>query len=226
MRSDTRQNPGVHEREGARAVAAALGVCVGVSGLDHGFFEALQGNTATPGLLVKAIGPDQRMWIHGTEDAFTLVPNFLATGILSMIVGLLVIVWSIGFVHRPTGSRILLLLGMLMFLVGGGIGMLLFLLFGWATARGIHRPAAWWRSVLPTGTPKPRSRIRRALVALSLALYAFALQIAVTGYVPGVSDSELALYLCWSALLATLAVLALARAATEDGDRAVAEARV
>ena len=31
------------EVSGTRVVATALGVCVGVSGLDHGFFEALQG---------------------------------------------------------------------------------------------------------------------------------------------------------------------------------------
>ena len=134
---------------GAKAVAAALGVCVGVSGLDHGFFEALQGNTPTPGLIVQAIGPAQRMWIHGTEEAFTLVPNFLLTGLLAMLVGLLTIFWSIRYLDRPNGSRILLLLGGLMFLVGGGIGMLVYLLAGWMVARRIHRPLRWVPSRLP-----------------------------------------------------------------------------
>ena len=54
------------EVSGTAVVASALGVCAGVSGLDHGFFETLQGNTTTPGLIVQAIGPAQRMWIHGT----------------------------------------------------------------------------------------------------------------------------------------------------------------
>jgi hypothetical protein len=45
------------EPNGTRVTASMFGVCVGVSGLDHGFFEALQGNTATPGLIVQAIGP-------------------------------------------------------------------------------------------------------------------------------------------------------------------------
>ena len=87
MRTNAAAPVARREVNGTKAVAAALGVCVGVSGLDHGFFEALQGNTATPGLIVQAIGPAQRMWIHGTEEAFTLVPNFLVTGILAMAVG-------------------------------------------------------------------------------------------------------------------------------------------
>ena len=131
------------EVNGAKAVAAALGICVGVSGLDHGFFEALQGNTPTPGLIVQAIGPAQRMWIYGTEEAFTLIPNFLLTGFLAMLVGLATIIWSVRSIDRPYGSRIFVLLGGLMFMVGGGIGMLVFLLVGWLVARRIHRPLAW-----------------------------------------------------------------------------------
>ena len=195
---------------GTRTVASALGVCAGVSGLDHGFFEALQGNTPTSGLIVQAIGPAQRMWIHGTEEAFTLVPNFLVTGILAMVVGLLTIAWSIGFIDRPNGSRVLALLGGLMFLVGGGIGMLVFLLFGWAVARRIHRPLTSWQSVLPAGACRILARAWPGLVAVGLALYAFALEVAIVGFVPAVSDPDRALVICWSALVAMLAALGVA----------------
>ena len=210
MRTNASAPVARREVNGTRTVASALGVCVGVSGLDHGFFEALQGNTATPGLIVQAIGPAQRMWIHGTEEAFTLVPNFLVTGILAMVVGLLTIVWSIGFIDRPNGSRVLLLLGGLLFLVGGGIGMLVFLLFGWAVARRIHRPLTSWQSVLPTGVCRILSMAWPGLVGVGLALYAFALEVAIVGVVPGVSDPEQALVICWSALLAMLAALGVA----------------
>jgi hypothetical protein len=213
------------EVNGTRMVASALGVCVGVSGLDHGFFEALQGNMATPGLIVQAIGSAQRMWIHGTEEAFTLVPNFLVTGILAMVVGVLTIVWSIGFIDRPNGSRVLLLLGGLMFLVGGGIGMLVFLLFGWAVARRIHRPLTWWRSVLPTGAGRALSMAWPGLVAVGLVLYAFSLEVAIVGFVPAVSDPEQALVICWSALLAMLAALGVALVGASAADVAGASAK-
>jgi peptidoglycan/LPS O-acetylase OafA/YrhL len=195
---------------GTKAVAAALGVCVGVSGLDHGFFEALQGNTPTPGLIVQAIGPAQRMWAYGTEEAFTIVPNFLATGLLAMAVGLATIIWSVRYLDRPNGSRVLLLLGGLMFLVGGGIGMLVFLLAAWLVARRIHRPLTWLPSRLPAIVGSALSRSWPALVVAGLALYALALEVAIVGSVPGVSDPDQALTVCWLALLGTLASMAIA----------------
>ena len=198
------------EINGAKVVAGALGICVGVSGLDHGFFEALQGNTPTPGLIVQAIGTAQRLWIHGTEEAFTLVPNFLLTGFLAMLVGLVTIIWSVRSIDRLNGSRVLLLLGGLLFLVGGGIGMLVFLLASWLVARRIHRPLAWVPSRSLGAVGRVLSRMWPGLVVVGLALYAFALEIAIVGVVPGVSDPDQALAVCWLALVATLASMGLA----------------
>jgi hypothetical protein len=196
---------------GTRTVAAALGAMVGVSGLDHGFFEMLQGNTATGQLVVRAIGPEQRMWVYGTEEAFTIVPNFLLTGVLSVAVGLAVIVWSIGFIDRPHGAAVFLALAGLMFLVGGGVGMLVFVALGWAVARRIHRPIGWWRR-LPAGAVGPLARGWRPLIAVAAVLYAFALEVAIAGAVPGIEDPHARQYLCWLALLGMLASLVLALA--------------
>jgi hypothetical protein len=211
---------------GTRVVAAALGVMVGISGLDHGFFEMLRGNAATGSLVVQAIGPDQRMWIHGTEEAFTLIPNFLATGILAVAVGLATIVWSIGFIDRPNGSTVFLALAALLLLVGGGIGMVVFALPGWAIARRIGRPMTWWRA-LPAPAVAGLARSWRWLVGAGLMLFAFALEVAIAGVVPGVDDPELALSICWLALLAVLAsmVLALAGAAAADAPAGPASTR-
>ena len=65
-----------------RNIVTAVGVMLGIAGINHGFFETLQGNIPTNGLIIQAIGDAQQMWIHGTEEAFTIVPNFLITGIL------------------------------------------------------------------------------------------------------------------------------------------------
>jgi hypothetical protein len=150
------------------------------------------------------------MWIHGTEEAFTIAPNFLATGVASMVVGAVTIAWSVGFTDRPNGSRVLLLLGGLMFLVGGGIGMLSFFVLAWAVARRIHRPITSWKSFLPTEMERVLSKAWPGLVAANLALYAFALEVAIVGFVPGVRDPDRALLICWSALLAMLPVASLA----------------
>ena len=108
--------------------------------MNHGFFEVLQGNTPTEGMLIQAIGEAHQMWRYGGEEAFTIVPNFLVTGILAMLVGLAVIVWSLGFVHLiglfiaitgfvPGVSRNNpeLILGICWaFVFGGGLGLMVF----------------------------------------------------------------------------------------------------
>ena len=190
-----------------RIAASTLGVCAGISGLDHGFFEALQGNKATDGLVVQAIGPDQRMWVHGTEEAFTVVPNFLATGILAIAAGLALIVLSLFFLDRRRGASSFAQLGALLFLVGGGVAQVWFVMLGWAVATRIGRPPA----------RLGRLRISRALaghwavlLAVSVVLYLIALEIAIAGFVPGVSDPSLLLAICWSSLGVMLVLLVLA----------------
>jgi len=41
----------------ARIVASALGVFAGLFGMEHGYFETLQGNVAPGGIYLLAIGP-------------------------------------------------------------------------------------------------------------------------------------------------------------------------
>ena len=62
-------------RNATRVIVSTLGVLFGISGMSHGFFETLQGNTPTNGLIIFAIGEANRMWIHGNKPAFTLIPQ-------------------------------------------------------------------------------------------------------------------------------------------------------
>ena len=74
------------------------------AGFEHGFFEALQGNRATGGFFIQAIGESIRWWQYGDEGAFTLVPNFLITGILAMLFAVATLVWAIVGVRRKRGG--------------------------------------------------------------------------------------------------------------------------
>ena len=91
-------------------LAAKRGIMLGIAGLDHGFFETLQGNTATNGWIIQAIGDAQQMWIHGTEEAFTIVPNFLSTGLLAIAVSIAIMIWSVRFMDTKYGSTMFILL--------------------------------------------------------------------------------------------------------------------
>lgn len=176
-----------------RINVATLGTIFGISGMSHGFFETLQGNVSTDGLFIFAIGEAQKMWPHGDEPAFTLIPNFLLTGMAAMIVGLTLIIWSLGFVHKKNGPTILILLFVLLLLVGGGVAQILFFPFIWLVATRINQPLTWWRKILSVRIQKPPAKLWLASLVISTGLLAFALEIATTGFVPGVTDPETAL---------------------------------
>jgi hypothetical protein len=183
-----------------KIIVSTFGVLIGISGMNHGFFETLQGNTPTTGLIIQAIGEAQRMWLYGTEEAFTIVPNFLITGILAMIVGLAVIIWTVGFIHRKNGPLVFIALCVLSFLVGGGIAQILLFTIVWAFATRIHAPLTWWRRILPETIRPGLAKLWPITLVIASVGFLIGLEIAIFGYVPGVSksDPELILKICWS----------------------------
>jgi len=183
-----------------RVIVSTLGILLAVGGMDHGFFEALQGNKPTQGLIVHAIGEQNRMWAYGTEDAFTLIPNFLISGLAAIAVSASIMVWSVGFVHKKNGSLVFLLLSVLLFLVGGGVAQILFFTLAWAVSTRINKPLTWLRAVVPDGVRAVLANLWLWLLIAFTLLTLIALEIAVVGYVPGVNDPKLALHICWSIL--------------------------
>jgi hypothetical protein len=183
-----------------KTIVATFGILAAIGGLDHGLFEALQGNTPTPGLFVQAIGPAQRMWVYGTEDAFTLIPNFLVTGLLAMTLSLAIMVWCNGFVHKKGGLPILILLCILLFLVGGGVAQVVMFILVWAVAAQINSPLTGWRKALPETVRRRLAPMWPGFLAFGSVLFFMALEIAVAGFVPGVNNPDQKEYLCWSLL--------------------------
>jgi hypothetical protein len=165
-----------------RMVASTLGVLVGLAGIDHGFFEVLQGNVAPEGLMIDAIGPAQRFWEYGTETALTIVPNFLATGILAIIFGLLVTVWAAAFVHKKHGAGVLMLLSIILFLVGGGFAPIVMSILASLTATWIGKPLAWWRRILPDGVRRFLSGIWRGTLIAAVLSFLVSVEIIIFGW--------------------------------------------
>lgn len=95
-----------------RTAASALGVYAGLLGIEHGIFELLQGNIATNGIMINAMGPDCQPEIawHACFPGLTVLPNDLVSGILATILDLSVLIWAAGFVYRKHGGVILFLL--------------------------------------------------------------------------------------------------------------------
>lgn len=172
-----------------RIIATTVGVFFGLfSGVNHGIFEIMQGSKPTPSLLIQAIGEQQKFWPLGTEDAFTLIPNFLYTGIVSVIVGIVIVIWSIWFLPRKHGPTVFLGLFILSFLVGGGIGQAFFFIPAWAFATRMHKPLNWWRKVLHERIRPLLSRLWAPLLVLAVAVMFVGLEMAIFGYFPGITE--------------------------------------
>ena len=172
-----------------RVIATSIGVFFGLfSAVNHGFFEVLQGSKPTGGLLIDAIGEAQRFWPLGGEPAFTLIPNFMITGIASMIVGMAVAIWSIWFLPTRHGRTVFLGLFILSFLVGGGIGQVFFFIPAWAFATRMNKPLTWWRKVLPRSTWSFLSRLWIVTLVLAGVVMLIGLEMAIFGFFPGLTN--------------------------------------
>jgi hypothetical protein len=130
-------------RKATRLVAASLGFLAGIAGLEHGYFEILQGNLRPASLMFPSWGADicdpAKLW-HACEPAMSILPNFLVTGILTVLFSLGMMAWSVWFLQRKHGGWGLIVLSIVLLLVGGGFFPPLIGLVGGAAGAQIHRP--------------------------------------------------------------------------------------
>ena len=174
-----------------RIIATTIGVFFGLfSSINHGFFEILQGNKPTNGFLINAIGEAHRFWPEGTEPAFTLIPNFMLTGIAAILIGLAIIVWSIWYLPTKHGRTVFLGLFILSFLVGGGIGQAFFFIPAWAFATRMGKPLTWWGKALPRKIWPFLSKLWIILLVLATVVMLIGLEMAIFGYFPGITAAE------------------------------------
>jgi MFS family permease len=81
----------------------------------------------------------EEVW-HLCEPAMTIIPNFLLTGILATILGILTLIWAAAFVHRKRGGLVLILLSVALLLFGGGIFPPIIGIVAGVVATRIHAP--------------------------------------------------------------------------------------
>jgi hypothetical protein len=189
-----------------RAVASTLGVLVGIGSIDHGLLECLQGSKPTQGLIVNALGAGYRwtVWKQGGEGAFTLIPNFLVTGIAATLLGIVMIFWALRFLQTPHGPVVFLLLGVASFLAGGGIAQIVLFTLVWGIATRIRASLKFWRWLIPADVWPALGRMWPWTLSAATVLFLAALEIAILGYVPSVSEQTQLLHICWTILAVAL----------------------
>ena len=187
-----------------RITASTIGVLLGLAGfINHGFFEILQGNTPTHGLYIEAIGESHRFWTYGTEGAFTLIPNFLITGICVLLVSLAIIFWSIKFIHIKRGATVFLFLLILLTLVGGGIGHIVLFLPTWAYATRINKPLNWWKKILSKKVRKVLAKIWMPMLVMTSLSWLIVMELGIFGFFPGQTNPDIILNITFGFVIFT-----------------------
>ena len=129
-------------RKATKAVAMWFGIVAGIAGLEHGYFEILQGSTRPASLMFSSWGlpcVPEKIW-HACEPAMSILPNFLITGILAMLLSLAMMAWSAGFIQRKQGGLVLILLSIALLLFGGGFFPPIIGLVGGVAGMQINKP--------------------------------------------------------------------------------------
>ena len=179
-----------------RLFVVIQGTIGGLVGMVHGIKAVSLGNRPAGGLV-----------LDPATGAFTLLPTYLISGIVTIGVGLALIVWTIGFIQRINGSEIFLILCILLFLAGGGIAQVGFFLIAWMVSTRINRPPNWWKGDY---SGKARKRWASLWLVFFTAGYLFLLTgiaIWLLATPPGTSFQEhrCAYLFCWFSLLIGLA---------------------
>jgi hypothetical protein len=165
-----------------RIIASTLGATVGLAGMEHGFLEMLQGSATPDGLVIDAIGPAQKLWQGATEPALTVIPNFFASGIAAMIVGLIVVIWAVVFINKRPGAIVMLVLSIMLFMVGGGSPPIFLGVVAAAVATRINKPLKWWQTHLSTNARRTLAKIWPWSVVFFVFMFWFSVVAAITGW--------------------------------------------
>lgn len=141
-------------RRVAPVAASALGVYAGLLGVQHGVFEILQSGDAAEGVFIHAIGSPcepETVW-HACLPAMTLIPDFHTTGLWAILVGVIAVIWSIGFLHRKHGGLALTLVSIAMLFVGWGFVAPFIGVIAVAARAAVGVSLRLWRTRVPSGT--------------------------------------------------------------------------
>ncbi len=174
-----------------RLFVTIQGVLFGLIGMTHGLYEIMQGNVPTGGYLLDKIG------------AFTVIHNFLLTGIAAVCVGLLIAVWTVAFLPGKYGPLVFLFLALLLFLVGGGFAPMLFFVITFLVSTRLGKPLNGWQRI---SSPAFRERLAGLWPGFFIAGYLFLLTgIAIWLILtpPGTifEEHQTNYFICWAALI-------------------------
>jgi hypothetical protein len=179
-----------------RIYVLILGSLAGIGGVVHGVAEVLQGNKAPDDILLRV-------------GAFTIIPNYETTGIIAVVVGTAVVVWSALLLQKRWGPTVYLGLSTILALVGGGVALIPGSILAWAVSTKIRSPLSWWGKVLSAKIRTALSNLWIVAMVVGIGLFTVGFSIWSLLLPPGeIRQPSATHYVCWSFLCAgTLVIL-------------------
>ncbi len=171
-----------------RIFVTVMGILTALGGAGHGIAEILQGDAPATD-------------IGNRIGAFTIIPNYLATGIAALAVSIIIVFWTVGFIHKKFGALVYLLLSIALFLVGGGVAQSLGIIIAFLVATRINKPLTFWKKIIGPNARKPLSRLWFPAMIAGFGLLAAGISIWLIFIPPGeIREISIYQYVCWSAL--------------------------
>ncbi len=105
----------------SRVTVSTFGSILGIAGIEHGVGEILQGDKTPDGIFIQSWPNNELYEVLNGEPAMTIIPNYLLTGILAILVSVILIIWVVLFIEKKHGGLIFIILTLITMLVGGGL---------------------------------------------------------------------------------------------------------
>lgn len=129
-------------RRATKIVASVTGIIAGLAGMEHGIFELLQKNARSSSLMFASMGAPCNpvtAW-NGCEPAMSIISDFMLMGIITIVLGTLLGIWSGFFIGRKGSGWVTLLLSVLLLLFGGGFFPPIIGIISGIAANSIYKP--------------------------------------------------------------------------------------
>ncbi len=154
------------------------------------------------------------------EPAMTIVPSLLASGVLSILVSLVFLMWATLFIQRKHGGPVLILLSVILLLVGGGFAPPILGIILGATGTKVNSTWAQWSTRRPGWSRRFLAGAWGWFLATSVAAFLFVFPgLILIDHLVGLSNREMIATILPLFALGTL-LLAILSAFARDSLRA------
>jgi len=206
-----------------RVVVCLLGAIVAAAGFEHGVGETLQGSVAPSGVMIQSWPGSAFFSNVNGEPAMTVIPNLLASGVLTMAVSLGFLVWTVWFAQSRYGWTVIAALSIMLLLVGGGLCPPILGIIVAVAATRIGSTHSWWRVHLSPSQRRLIARLWPSAVVACLAAWLMLLPgLQILDYFVGVRSDAAVAVAGLAAVVFLLMALVFGFARDADGGAAIA----